>query len=53
MLASVRRRDEIDSGRALAPLRAAEDARVVDTTALDIDQVLERVLALVNGWQAS
>ena len=52
VLASVRRRDEIDSGRALAPLRAAEDAVVVDTTALDVDQVLEWVQVLVNGWRA-
>jgi cytidylate kinase len=50
VLASVRRRDEIDSGRAHAPLRAADDAIVIDTTPLDIEQVLERVLALVNGW---
>lgn len=52
VLASVRRRDEIDSGRECAPLRAAEDAVRIDTTALGVDQVLERVLALVNGWRA-
>ena len=52
VLASVRRRDQIDSGRALAPLRAADDAIVVDTTALGIQEVLEHVLALVDGWQA-
>jgi CMP/dCMP kinase len=46
---SVRRRDEIDSGRTLAPLRAAEDAVIIDTTPLEVDQVLEQVLALVNG----
>jgi cytidylate kinase len=51
VLASVRRRDEIDSGRAYAPLRAAEDAVRIDTTALSVDQVLERVLELVNGWR--
>jgi len=50
VLASVRRRDEIDSGRALAPLRAAGDAIVIDTTAMGIREVLERVLALVDGW---
>ena len=52
VMASVRRRDEIDSGRALAPLRAADDAVVIDTTALGIQEVLERVLALVDGWYA-
>lgn len=50
VLASVRWRDKIDSSRALAPLRAAEDAVVIDTTSLDVDQVMERVLAMVNGW---
>lgn len=53
VLASVRRRDEIDSGRALAPLRAADDAIVIDTTALGIQEVLEDVLALVDGWFAA
>ena len=50
VLASVKLRDDIDSGRALAPLRAAEDAIVVDTTALNIEAVLHRVLALVDAW---
>jgi cytidylate kinase len=50
VMQSVRRRDEIDSSRALAPLQAAQDATVIDTTTLDVDQVLERVLALVDGW---
>jgi cytidylate kinase len=49
VLAGLRRRDEIDSGRALAPLRAAEDAVVIDTTPLQVSQVMEYVLALVDG----
>ena len=52
VLASVQLRDEIDSGRALAPLRAAEDAVIVDTTELGIEAVLDRVLALVDAWSA-
>jgi len=51
VLRSVKRRDEIDSSRALAPLQAAQDAAVIDTTTMDVDQVLERVLALVEGWR--
>jgi cytidylate kinase len=50
ILASVRRRDQIDSGRSLAPLRPAPDAVVIDTTPLDVDQVVERVLELVSCW---
>jgi len=49
VLAAVRRRDEIDSSRSLAPLQPAEDAVVIDTTLLSVEQVLERVLAMVNG----
>jgi CMP/dCMP kinase len=49
VLEAVRRRDEIDSSRSLAPLQPAEDAVVIDTTFLSVEQVLERVLALVDG----
>jgi len=49
VLASVRRRDEIDSSRAAAPLCQAEDAVVIDTTPLSVEEVVERVLALVDG----
>jgi len=49
VLASVRGRDVIDSSRAVAPLRPAGDAVVIDTTPLTIKEVLERVLALVAG----
>lgn len=48
---SVRQRDEIDSSRALAPLRPAGDAVVIDTTPLTVDQVLAHVLLLVDGWR--
>jgi cytidylate kinase len=50
VLAAVRKRDTIDSGREVAPLRAAEDAINIDTTALSIEGVLELVLQLVENW---
>ena len=40
-------RDSADSGRAVAPLRAAPDAITVDTSDLSIDEVVARVLALI------
>jgi cytidylate kinase len=43
VLASMRRRDQIDSQRAHAPLRPAEDAIVIDTDGLDIEEVLARI----------
>lgn len=48
ILAMMRRRDAIDSQREISPLRAAEDAIVIDTTSLSIEQVMEQVLALVE-----
>jgi cytidylate kinase len=40
-------RDEADSGRAVAPLRPAPDARSIDTSAMSIDEVVAAVLDLV------
>ncbi len=42
--ADIRRRDKNDSTRAVAPLRVAEDAIVVDATDLTVDQVVETML---------
>jgi cytidylate kinase len=47
-LAGVRERDRIDSTRDIAPLRAAEDAVVIDSDKLDIGQVFEKVRQLCN-----
>ncbi|MFN2496087.1 MAG: (d)CMP kinase [Pseudonocardiaceae bacterium] len=44
---AVERRDRFDSTRAASPLRAADDAVELDTTALDIDAVLGRLGELV------
>lgn len=41
-------RDERDSTRSVSPLIAAEDAIVIDTTELDIEQVCSRVMQLVE-----
>jgi CMP/dCMP kinase len=45
----MQRRDLQDSTRALAPLKAAADAVVIDSTDLSIDQVVERMLAHVRA----
>lgn len=42
------RRDQRDANREVAPLRPAEDAVVVDSTGLSIEQVLEEVLRLAG-----
>jgi cytidylate kinase len=45
LTAEIRERDERDRNRAVAPLRPAEDAVVIDSTALGIEAVLDVVLA--------
>jgi len=52
VLADIRRRDEYDSSRQHAPLTAAPDAVLVDSTGLTIEQVLERVKGLIVRAQA-
>jgi cytidylate kinase len=42
------RRDTLDSGRATAPLAMADDAHHIDTTEQTLDEVVERVVALVR-----
>lgn len=52
VLEATRRRDQIDSGRSVAPLAIAKDAHYVYTDGMDIEQVMEKVRELVNGWSA-
>lgn len=49
VLAQIRARDEADSSRAIAPLRPAEDAVILDSTSLDLEAVVEHVLELVRS----
>ncbi|MEX0624392.1 (d)CMP kinase [Saccharospirillum sp.] len=44
VLRDINERDERDRNRAIAPLKPADDALVIDTTELSIESVLERVL---------
>ena len=53
ILAGVRRRDAIDSQRAIAPLRPAPDAIVLDSTQIDAQAVLTHVLRLVGAAEDS
>ncbi len=48
VLASMRRRDRIDSNREISPLRAAQDAVRIDTTDLDVEEVVEEAEHLVQ-----
>ena len=48
ILAKVIDRDRIDSTRDVAPLKAAEDAIVLDSNQIDADEVFERVMELIK-----
>lgn len=47
LLRELKERDQRDSERQISPLMPAEDATVIDTTNLDIEQVVSQVLELV------
>lgn len=48
VLADVLRRDHLDSTRAVSPLRAADDAVIVDTGEMTRDEVIDRLCDLVG-----
>lgn len=47
VLEELRQRDARDSGRAVAPMKPATDAVIVETSALSIDQAVEQALAAI------
>jgi len=52
VLTSMRRRDQIDSQRTHAPLRPADDAVIIDTNGLDIEEVMDRIEPLLQDLGA-
>jgi CMP/dCMP kinase len=51
LLQLIRVRDEQDRTRAIAPLKPAPDAVIVDTTELDQDQVFEVMIEAIKSEQ--
>ena len=49
LLQEILRRDKLDSERAVAPLKAADDAIVVPTDGLSVGEALDRVLTIVTA----
>jgi cytidylate kinase len=49
MRKEVEERDRVDTQRAVAPLRPAGDAVVIDTDRLDVDQVVDRILKHIRA----
>jgi cytidylate kinase len=51
-LQDVLRRDENDMGRSLSPLRKAEDAEVLDSTSLSVEEVVEAMMRRIMEKEA-
>ncbi len=49
VLADIEARDARDAGRAIAPMKKARDAHLLDTSDLSIEEAFAAALALVNG----
>ena len=47
VLDDIKKRDERDSGRSSAPLKAADDAVTLDTTRLNVEEAMAAALAIV------
>jgi cytidylate kinase len=52
VLANIRRRDARDAGRAVAPLKPAPGAVLLDTTELDIEAAFRAALSIVEAVRA-
>ncbi len=48
LFAEIKARDERDANRTVAPLKPADDAVLIDTTKLSIDQVVDQILGLLR-----
>tara|TARA_B100000508_G_scaffold127756_1_gene113060 strand:- start:432 stop:1103 length:672 start_codon:yes stop_codon:yes gene_type:complete len=49
LLTDIKARDDRDANRSIAPLVPAEDAVVIDSTDLDINQVFESAMEIINS----
>lgn len=45
----MKRRDHLDSTRTISPLKKADDAIVLDSTHLEIDEVVRRILGIIEA----
>jgi cytidylate kinase len=52
VLADIVKRDERDQNRAVAPLKQAQDAHLLDTTHLDIDAAIRAAIDIVEATRA-
>ena len=48
LLENLKKRDEIDSNRAISPLIKTQDAIEIDTTSLTIDEQIKKIYNVIN-----
>ena len=48
LLQEIAERDRRDASRSVAPLKPAEGAEVIDTTGMSVEEVVDRVMALIH-----
>ncbi|NGX56850.1 MAG: Cytidylate kinase [Candidatus Anoxychlamydiales bacterium] len=48
ILEDIKKRDDQDSNRTISPLKKAKDAYLVDTSNLSIDQVVKKIIKIIN-----
>lgn len=53
VLADIQRRDQIDSSRAVSPLRPAADALIIDTTDLSPDEVVNIIFQAISNYKST
>ena len=53
VLADIRARDERDMGRETAPLRAADDAEIVDTSEMSVEVAIQAAISAVERRRAA
>ncbi|WP_300408172.1 (d)CMP kinase [Lagierella sp.] len=49
ILEDLKRRDEIDINRKISPLKRAEDAKLIDSTDMSLQEVIEEVITNIRG----
>lgn len=51
VLESVKKRDQQDATRSVAPLKPADDAVIIDTSNMGIEDVVNKIARLVEAWK--
>lgn len=52
-LIDINKRDTLDTTRELSPLRKAEDAFIIDTSDLSVDEIVDKILEFHEGLRAN